>query len=154
MESFNGVVIRTPWTAAATEDSMKENAMKIKKDAWVKQNASKDPLPLADLYEDETPQHTPTPRNKPKRIWNGERCFSCDKPLLSDVDGLLNARHVWTRDGQNPIVGFECYKRASAMTIHGYQPPKGGPRIYTTMLPLCDHPEHQDKSIAKAEGRS
>lgn len=79
--------------------------------------------------------------NKSK-VWKGDKCFACDKPLMSDNEGLLNARFAFTRDGQNIIVGLNCYKKASAMNIHGYQPIKDGPRIYTTMLPLCNHTEH------------
>jgi len=77
------------------------------------------------------------------KTWNGERCFACNKPLMSDSEGLLNARQAFTRDGQYVIVGLNCYRQASFMTIHGYQPLKDGPRIYTTMLQLCEHTEHQ-----------
>lgn len=65
-------------------------------------------------------------------------CFACNKPLKE-------ARHAQTSDDQNVYVGRECSRRISAMGIHGYQPPLGGPRLYMTMLPYCNHLEHQSK---------
>lgn len=60
-----------------------------------------------------------------------DKCFACNKPSLKEY------RVAHTFDGQSVYVGTDCYKKISAMTIHGYQPPLGGPRLYTTMLPLC-----------------
>lgn len=49
------------------------------------------------------------------------KCFACDKPL----------KGVWhlaaTRDGQVAYVGPECRRK---ITEAGYQPPKGGPKLY------------------------
>lgn len=55
---------------------------------------------------------------------NTERCFACGrtlgaKPMLVD-----------TRDGQTVYVGRECAKLVVAAGDAGYQPPKGGPRLY------------------------
>ena len=52
------------------------------------------------------------------------RCFACDRklgrnPCLAD-----------TRDAQIVYVGTECYKLIKAAGEAGYQPPKGGPRLY------------------------
>lgn len=53
-----------------------------------------------------------------------ERCFACDRklgrsPLLVD-----------TRDGQLVYVGRECAKMIRAGGSAGWQPPKGGPRLW------------------------
>jgi hypothetical protein len=52
------------------------------------------------------------------------RCFACDKKLDSKPS------LVDTRDGQLVYVGSECYKLVAAAGEQGYQPPKGGPRLY------------------------
>lgn len=53
-----------------------------------------------------------------------DKCFACGrklgrKPVLVD-----------TRDAQLVYVGRECYKLVRAAGNAGYQPPKGGPRLY------------------------
>lgn len=53
-----------------------------------------------------------------------ERCFACDKPLGE------NPHLVDTRDCQTVYVGSECFKQISKAGNDGYQPPKGGPRLY------------------------
>lgn len=53
-----------------------------------------------------------------------EKCFACDRPL-----GESPAR-VDTRDGQTVFVGHECYVLVANAGEAGYQPPKGGPRLY------------------------
>jgi hypothetical protein len=52
------------------------------------------------------------------------KCFACDRklgrnPCLAD-----------TRDAQIVYVGSECFKLIKAAGEVGYQPPKGGPRLY------------------------
>lgn len=53
------------------------------------------------------------------------KCFACDRaikrkqPLEAD-----------TRDGQTVFVGAECHRLIVAAGDAGYQPPKGGPRLY------------------------
>ncbi len=53
------------------------------------------------------------------------KCFACDRvikrkqPLEAD-----------TRDGQIVFVGSECFKMIMASGEAGYQPPKGGPRLF------------------------
>jgi len=52
------------------------------------------------------------------------KCFACDRklgrnPCLAD-----------TRDAQIVYVGSECFKLIKAAGEAGYQPPKGGPRLY------------------------
>lgn len=53
-----------------------------------------------------------------------ERCFACDRKLGK------NAKLVDTRDAQTTLVGRECHKHVSAAGEAGWQPPKGGPRLY------------------------
>lgn len=52
------------------------------------------------------------------------RCFACDKKLGK------NPRLVDTRDSQLVYVGSDCYKRIEKSGNDGYQPPKGGPKLY------------------------
>jgi hypothetical protein len=52
-----------------------------------------------------------------------DKCFACDKPLNS-----YNC--VDTRDDQVVFVGSECYRKIIASGETGYQPPKGGPRLW------------------------
>jgi len=52
------------------------------------------------------------------------KCFACDRkitgaPLLAD-----------TKDEQIVHVGPECMKKILKAEPNGYQPPKGGPRLY------------------------
>lgn len=58
------------------------------------------------------------------------RCFACDRvirrrdPLRAD-----------TRDGQWVFVGTECYRHILNGGTFGYQPSKGGPRLF----PMPEH---------------
>ena len=52
------------------------------------------------------------------------RCFACDRPL-GETPALVD-----TRDAQLVHVGRECYEMVAAAGEAGYQPPKGGPRLY------------------------
>lgn len=52
------------------------------------------------------------------------RCFACDR--LMSLSPVL----VDTRDGQTVYVGKDCAKRVLAAGNDGYQPPKGGPKLY------------------------
>jgi hypothetical protein len=56
------------------------------------------------------------------------RCFACDRPTGN------NPRRAVTEDGRSPatngqtvFVGSDCYKKIGP---DGYQPPKGGPRLF------------------------
>lgn len=53
-----------------------------------------------------------------------ERCFACGKPLGA------RPLAVDTRDDQIVSVGRECAKLILAAGTEGYQPPRGGPRLY------------------------
>lgn len=59
-----------------------------------------------------------------------ERCFACDRALGR------NPYRVDTRDDQTVFVGVECYRLVAAAGEAGYQPPRGGPRLW--LLPPCE----------------
>jgi len=65
-----------------------------------------------------------------------DKCFACGKPTKKDCKAAS------TREGQQVFVGTDCYKKISAMTIHGYQAKVNGPRLFSTMLAYCNHIEH------------
>lgn len=52
------------------------------------------------------------------------RCYACGKLLGT------RPRLVDTREDQTVYVGPECFKRIVTAGDCGYQPPKGGPRLY------------------------
>lgn len=57
-----------------------------------------------------------------------EKCFACGKRLSKNKLGQHLAD---TRDGQTNLpVGSDCYKKIISAGELGYQPPKGGPRLY------------------------
>src|SRR5918999_4110520 len=53
-----------------------------------------------------------------------QKCFACDKTLMK------SRRLVDTRDGQTVCVGSECLALIKPVGEAGYQPPKGGPRLW------------------------
>ena len=57
-----------------------------------------------------------------------ERCFACGKELKSP-------NLVDTRDGQTVYVGPECFAKVREAGESGYQPPKGGPKLYLLETP-------------------
>ncbi len=52
-----------------------------------------------------------------------DKCFACDRPI---TEGYL----VGCADEQDVGVGPECYSKIKKTGFAGYQPPKGGPRLY------------------------
>jgi hypothetical protein len=71
---------------------------------------------------------------------NTDRCFACNRklgkhPQLAD-----------TRDAQLVHVGRECIKKIIAAGEAGYQPPLGGPRLYTVPAWVVEH-ERMEKWI-------
>ena len=55
---------------------------------------------------------------------NQERCFACDRPITG------TPRLADTRDDQIVYVGPDCYRQIVATGEDGYQPAKGGPKLY------------------------
>lgn len=60
------------------------------------------------------------------------RYYACDKPLAS-------YEMADTEDGFAVHVGSECYRKIIKAGREGYQPPKGGPRLY----PLTQYPRKE-----------
>lgn len=54
------------------------------------------------------------------------RCYACDR--TAKTAGAV----VYTADdgGQRQFVGPDCYQQIQAAGSAGFQPPKGGPRLY------------------------
>ncbi len=56
------------------------------------------------------------------------KCYACGRAFrLGRADFLT----VLTSDGQAVYVGDDCWKRITASGTAGYQPPLGGPRLYS-----------------------
>lgn len=56
------------------------------------------------------------------------RCFACGKVIRTG-----GKKHLAdTRDGQLVWVGPDCFKHIEDGWNLGYQPPRGGPRLYPT----------------------
>jgi len=53
-----------------------------------------------------------------------EKCYACDKPI-----GNI-ATEVDTRNSQKIYVGSDCFKKIKQAGDKGWQPPKGGPKLY------------------------
>jgi len=73
-----------------------------------------------------------------------EKCFACGKPIRKAEPYM-----VQTIDGQKPFVGPECAKKVVDFGDFGYDPPKGGPRLYHMMAQ--PKPRFGEEAIAKAE---
>ena len=53
-----------------------------------------------------------------------ERCFACDREMTA------SPKVVWTSDDSRVYVGPDCFYRTLESREAGYQPPKGGPRLF------------------------
>lgn len=53
------------------------------------------------------------------------KCFACDRPIKDDGGYLVGCA-----DEQDVAVGHECFRKIIDAGEQGYQPPKGGPRLY------------------------
>lgn len=53
-----------------------------------------------------------------------ERCFACDRPLGK------SPKKAVTIDGSIQFVGNDCADKIARAGFGGYQPPKGGPKLY------------------------
>lgn len=54
-----------------------------------------------------------------------DKCFACDRKLRGKDSWL-----VTTADGQTVFVGTDCHRHIANAGESGYQPPKGGPRLW------------------------
>lgn len=73
------------------------------------------------------------------------KCFACDRPIKND-DGYL----VGCADEQDVGVGEDCYRKIRAADEAGYQPPKGGPRLY--VLEIAYQMRRDARAIAQTGG--
>ena len=51
-------------------------------------------------------------------------CFACGRKLGK------NPKRIGCQDDQTADVGTDCFRLIQAAGANGYQPPKGGPRLY------------------------
>ena len=58
------------------------------------------------------------------RVDNGS-CYACDKKL-----GSKPPHEVYTADGQMQWVGSECHQKIRKAKESGWQPSKGGPKLF------------------------
>lgn len=54
------------------------------------------------------------------------KCFACDRPVRAG--GAYTAHAL---DEQTVTVGPECWRKVGFAGTIGYQPPRGGPRLFT-----------------------
>lgn len=66
-------------------------------------------------------------------LYRREPCFACGKRMARS--GYL----VGCKDDQTVFVGPECLRHIKEAGENGYQPPKGGPRLY--LLQFTKHSE-------------
>lgn len=57
-----------------------------------------------------------------------ERCYACDRPIKDE----LHVRKIFTSDNQMQYVGVNCFNKVRKAGDKGWQPPKGGPRLFET----------------------
>lgn len=63
-----------------------------------------------------------------------ERCFACDHKINNPNNSKHSPCSAYTSDGQRVYVGAECIKHIQYWNARGgYQPPKGGPRLFLSM---------------------
>jgi hypothetical protein len=58
-------------------------------------------------------------------VMQDEKCFACDRTFCNGKKHVVD-----TRDGQTVFVGSGCYKKIVRAGDAGWQPAKGGPRLY------------------------
>ena len=63
-----------------------------------------------------------------------EKCFACGKVIHRAVPLLAD-----TRDDQVTFVGADCWRKVKEAGEAGYQPPRGGPRLYP--FPIGEGPK-------------
>lgn len=61
-----------------------------------------------------------------------EKCFACDRRFRRNSFGLIVFHsEAITLDGQRVYVGCDCYQKIVQAGADGYQPPLGGPRLWS-----------------------
>jgi hypothetical protein len=63
-----------------------------------------------------------------------DKCFACGRTFRRNSYGrIVFHPEALTIDGQRVFVGYDCAKRIGAAGRDGYQPPMGGPRLWSEM---------------------
>lgn len=63
-----------------------------------------------------------------------QKCFACDRPFRRNSHGLIVFHpEAITLDGQRVFVGHDCHRKITESGSDGYQPPLGGPRLWTEL---------------------
>lgn len=66
------------------------------------------------------------------RYKNCDKCFACGRKFRENSWGhIVFHPEALTIDGQRVFVGHDCYQRIDAAGPSGYQPPLGGPRLFS-----------------------
>ena len=66
------------------------------------------------------------------------KCYACGRGFTADENRVL----VDTHEDQAVFVGRECYHHIVASGENGWQPPKGGPRLWTMTLNRSNYFDH------------
>ena len=67
-----------------------------------------------------------------------KKCYACGRGFTADENRVL----VDTHEDQAVFVGRECYRHIVASGENGWQPPKGGPRLWTMTLNRSKYFDH------------
>src|SRR5262245_27123943 len=60
-----------------------------------------------------------------------EKCYACGRPFRRNSwDKVVFHPEALTIDGQRQLVGFDCMRRIEAAVAEGFQPERGGPRLF------------------------
>jgi hypothetical protein len=63
-----------------------------------------------------------------------DKCFACGRPFRQNSYGrIVFHPEALTLDGQRVFVGYDCAKKINSAGADGYQPPRGGPRLWVDM---------------------
>ena len=63
-----------------------------------------------------------------------DKCFACDRAFRKNSWGqFVTHPEALTLDGQRVRVGHDCHKRITETGPEGYQPPLGGPRLWSDL---------------------
>lgn len=74
-----------------------------------------------------------------------EKCYACGRAFRPNTHGrIVFHGEALTIDGQRQFVGADCMKKIIAAGGDGYQPPRGGPRLYEAL--------HAPPEVLKAAG--
>ena len=66
--------------------------------------------------------------------YQDEKCYACGKRFrLNSYNVIPYHPYVLTFDGQKQFVGSDCYRRIQESESKGYQPPRGGPRLWVEL---------------------